>query len=494
MDPRFSADLMIDFHSWFSSSETELPTLLLERIFLIFFPAQPGQYLVQQSQQLISGLIQFTIEERSSTRSIIYNRIKGMSDFVDGSQSELIRRSENKKRIKILEKDLEQRKQLHRNELLNARDEIEKEYRQKLESEKQRCNLENQQLNDKFNREKESMELEHQKVIQNLRDKIQKLEDENKKSLAKIKDLQTEKDAAVKEAIVLQIALGDVRNVQWSDDDPNDPEQLIKDIGRIQKSLTDVTKVKGKQIQINEAKTNGLFDEYKIETHDEAHDAKTALSLSLQRLIFKKVYEFIENLSSINEDDNLESSIISTTKELVCFMEEFEATRSGDDDITRFTPIKIRQHVYASLGSRSFNDPSHPIIIAITNDLLNEMNKYREMLSEEDKNRLNVQLAELVIELIRFLFRLSTQEPKLDVKWVKRGKKIRNELMQGPWDSGDSDNLVVNFCYFPAIGINLSDKKNLRIYCKAQVLAKSYSRFSSFVRGVIDAVSEKNDS
>ncbi|CAG8435942.1 8608_t:CDS:1 [Ambispora gerdemannii] len=490
-------ELMNDFQSWYSSSQAELPHQLLEKIF---------QMLLLNSTQgyrLISNLSQYTVGERLSIRSIIYNILKGMSDFVSGSQSELFKRAENEQRIRNLERDnqkllkeLEQLK-LHQDELLNSRHEVEKMNELEKQGLIDQCNSEKQGLIDQFNSEKQELidqfnseKQEHKNELQNLRrDNIQELEKERQTHYANLENLHTEDllkeeqiddltrkhEAAVKEASKLQVALGSIRNVQWNEDDPNNPLQLIQEIKRIQKLLMDVTKVKGRQIQINKATANDLFNEYKIQTND----IKMVLSFSLQRFIFEKVHRFIEGLASYNKnvnDNNLESGIVFATEDLLYLMENFVETRSGDDDITRITPIKVRQHVYASLGSRGFNNSSHPIVLAITNELLEEMDKYREMLSEERKNRLNDQLAKLVIELIRFLFRLNTQEPLPEVKWVEEGKKIRNELMQGPWDFEDSDDLVVNFCYFPAIGTNLGDKKNLRIYCKAQVLPKPQSR------------------
>ena len=65
--------------------------------------------------------------------------------------------------------------------------------------------------------------------------------------------------------------------------------------------------------------------------------------------------------------------------------EEFSNIRVGADKVSKTVPTKLRQQVYATLGSRGFskvpkdenNSEEHPLIVDLRNDILNLMSRYR---------------------------------------------------------------------------------------------------------------------
>ncbi|CAG8506920.1 13878_t:CDS:2 [Ambispora leptoticha] len=331
-------------------------------------------------------------------------------------------------------------------------------------------------------------DLQHEALqVKNLETKLQESEEEQKSILSTLNDLQHEASlkqaqidtltretkSAKQEASRLQSALGDVRDLQWNNDDASNPLQITKDIDRIRGLLNDVTKVKPKtQIHINESTSQALLKRFKIQNYQEERTYKIALSNALQRTIIDKVFNAIS--STINNpnsirDGNLETHICYHLNKLVFFMNTLAANRSGDDEITIIAPIKIRQQVFASLGSRGYNRSGHSTIDLFANELVKDLDKYRKVLSEELKKNLLNQVVEVIIELMHLHFRLYAQDPIPEIRWIDNEADICGGFMEGPWDIEDSQNSVVDFCYFPAIGIDLDDDKNRRVYCKAQV-------------------------
>ncbi|CAG8435947.1 8609_t:CDS:2 [Ambispora gerdemannii] len=389
---------------------------------------------------------------------------------------------ESRGRIQVLKEELKITKEKYETEvfkrtnLLRSLNETEKIYQDALEFDKQKS------TND--------FETKYETELQNSRERIQELEEERKITLSALKNLQYEDNlthetkSAKKETSRLQSAL----DVQWNNDDISNPLQLTKDIDKIQALLNNVTKVKPKTlIRINESTSKGLFNGFHIQNIMEERTYKIALSCALQRIIIDEIIDVIADLPSTIDsaapihDGNLEAFICYHLDKLVFLMDNLADNRSGDDETTIIAPTKIRQQVFASLGSRGYSKPNHPIIDWLTRELLKKMDNYREVLSEERKKLLNDQVAEVVVELIRLRFRLHAQDPIPDIRWVESGKSICGGFMQGPWDIEDSQNVVVDFCYFPAIGTDLDDDTNRCVYCKAQVLVrpkKSMDKFS----------------
>ncbi|CAG8435964.1 8612_t:CDS:1 [Ambispora gerdemannii] len=336
------------------------------------------------------------------------------------------------------------------------------------------------------------LQAEYETELQESRVRIQELEDERQITLSELKNLQYENSlnqkridalthetkSAKEEASRLQSALGGVRDLQWNNDDTSNPLQLTKDIDRIHALLNNVTKVKPKhQIRIDESASLDLFREFKIINITEEGPYKTALSSALQRIIIDRVFDVIKALPSdinnavSNFDENLEANVSYHFRELDFFMRKLATNRPGDDEITIIAPTKIRQQVFASLGSRGYSN-HHPKVNSLTEELLQKMGKYREVLFKEQRNILKTQVTEVVVELMRLYFRLFAQEPIPEIRWIESEESICGGFMQGPWDIEASQNQVVDFCYFPAIGIDLDDDKNRRVYCKAQILVR----------------------
>jgi len=83
-----------------------------------------------------------------------------------------------------------------------------------------------------------------------------------------------------------------------------------------------------------------------------------------------------------------------------------------------------------------------------------------------------------------FWFRLSVQEPIITAEWFKPHTKIDPNEMTGRWEEGeeDIDNLVVDLCYFPIIGINLNDPSKRKLYTRAKVFPR-YRERTLFEKG-----------
>ncbi|KAG9293839.1 hypothetical protein G9A89_019177 [Geosiphon pyriformis] len=329
--------------------------------------------------------------------------------------------------------------------------------------------------------------------------KHQSMQNESTFKDKKIQKLSNQTELAKKEAAELQAALGSVRNVQWNDNDENNAVKLTHFIEKIQRSLEDVTKVKGKkEIRIHEALAKNFLEKYKSKSQLSEND-KMALSFALQKMIVEKVFVTIKNLSKACNDRrreanaSLEPWIIYDTEHLIGLLKRFADKCQGGDDLTRILPTKIRQQIFASLGTLSYKGQD-ATITSLTKSIIKEMDPIRQILSEDRKKDLHRETTNLIIDLVHLYFRIQAQEPIPAITWIDSGKSIHTGLMTGPFDIEDSENLEVDICYFPAIGIHLYDQKNRKVYCKAQVLARTKGKKEPKKGGLIPTVYDVSDS
>ncbi|KAG9293844.1 hypothetical protein G9A89_019182 [Geosiphon pyriformis] len=512
------------YRDW-HKNETKTPISILVEDICEFLPLEKSD-----GKTLLNCLARERPEPRSALRSIFYHRIKGMHDILVGQNSDLIERNKSKMEInflrtnyKLLDQELQGlKKQLaSHDEAEKLKEQIIAELEQKLLSQTKQHEEEEQkelriaELEQKLLSQTEQHEEEYQSNMSKLKEEyengkqninqetcaqcqnyfqqLQRLQEErdmwemkhqSMQNESTFKDNQIQKlsnqtELAKKEAAELQAALGSVRNVQWNDNDENNAVKLTQFIERIQRSLEDVTKVKGKTIQINETSAKKFLDQYKSQS--QISENKTALSYALQKMIVKKVFVTIENLPKGCNDRrreanaSLEPWIIYDTERLIGLLKRFADKCQGGDDLTRILPTKIRQQIFASLGTLSYKE-QNATITWLTNSIIKEMDQIRKILSEERKKNLHSEITNLIIDLAHLFFRIRAQEPIPVIKWIDSGESIHTSLMTGPFDIEDSENLEVDLCYFPAIGIHLYDQKNRKVYCKAQVLARAKSK------------------
>ncbi|CAG8525128.1 8433_t:CDS:2 [Ambispora leptoticha] len=363
----------------------------------------------------------------------------------------------------------------------------------------------------------EMMDLKN--TILELQKKNKKLTDLVSQSDEKIDALQDQAARYQEEASNYQAALGNAINVRWRDDDQNNAVNLSDDIEKLVHTLGSFTKVKGSGVKIREDAANQLLASYNCRTDaNEKRGSKFGGKLLLAAALQLKILETIINHVKYNykisnnkdtdaqewidaeeewvggsgflvqepfelpqnqaydnnhHNNNLEIDIISNTNELIRLMSRLTEIRSGTDNFTPIAPIKVRQYVYAALGSRAFNDQTHPFISYLIGKIISIMDFYRELLDEQKKQELPNEAIELVLEVIHlFFFRLKAQPTIPEFRFFPSGHPLDAELMEGTWEN--IQKYEVEICYFPAIGINLGSKDR-RVFTKARIITRPKS-------------------
>ncbi|RIA90025.1 hypothetical protein C1645_823937 [Glomus cerebriforme] len=340
------------------------------------------------------------------------------------------------------------------------------------------------EVNGKFSRTRmeDNIELELQKQNANLQIKLKESEDnvkekeyfekhcnELEEQLKEIRKqihlLKQKNDYLEIEASKYQSALGIATNLN------DNNVKFNEDILALQDILENyVTNLKPKiDVNINEAKK--LLVKYGCQTKiSDKEPNKPLIKAVLQRHVLEEIiaqaeFYFIRS----NGEYYLESEIVYQTTLLINLMENFYNNRLGDDEITRLTPIRLRQQVYTALGTRGFNDirnsdneiSKHNFIYMISKKINGMMNKYRIIKDIEKGKYINALAEDLVINVIRiFYFRLFTQEPIAQYRWFDNNEKINRTYMRGNWDEDDVEDMVVEICSFPLILKPFQDAPN----------------------------------
>ncbi|RGB22522.1 hypothetical protein C1646_730416 [Rhizophagus diaphanus] len=310
--------------------------------------------------------------------------------------------------------------------------------------------------------------------LQGTRDIQELLKRENENLKAQVEDLINESSK--------QVVLDNLTNLSRNDDGPYDSKKLIKDITELQDMLSDFTMVQGSDFKIINNGANALLRAFKCEVNCPNSRANLVLGFLLRRVTIVKILEEVEKyLTAMSRGTALEGSrgialegdIVNTTETLINQTILFEKSRKGEDDITKITPVKIRQHVYSALSCRGFpND--HPLITTTASKLLHKMNKYRQVVDEETKSKMDdlaVQITHKVINIFHFGFKTQAVVPTY--KFFEAGHPLEPHLMQGAFGIKESKKLEVEVCGFPCIGIFTGDKSSDRIYIKAQIIIRS---------------------
>ncbi|GBC08149.1 hypothetical protein RclHR1_07930006 [Rhizophagus clarus] len=303
---------------------------------------------------------------------------------------------------------------------------------------------------------------------ENSQDDQESLKRENEKLRAQITDL-------IKENSQQQVALGNLTNLSWNDDDPNNSKKLIRDITDLQDMLSDFTMVQGNDYKINNEAATALLEKWDCKVNNPGSRTNLVLGFLLQRVAIDTIMTAADkyfNGNFTNQDSDLEMDLINATANLIYCTESLRDKRKGDDDITKITPIKIRQNVYSALSCRGL-PVDHTLIKDTAKKLLEEMNLYREVVDEETKDELDEQAIQITHKVIHiFYFRLKTQASEPTYQFFDAGQPVEPRLMQGAFGNDEIRKLEVEACGFPCIGIFSSDKLNSKIFMKAQVITR----------------------
>ncbi|CAB4381830.1 unnamed protein product [Rhizophagus irregularis] len=297
------------------------------------------------------------------------------------------------------------------------------------------------------------------------------LKSENENLKAQVEDLINESSK--------QVALDNLTNLSLNDDGLYNSRKLIQDIRDLQDMLSDFTMVQGSDYKIINDEANALLRVLKCEVKCPSSRASLVLGFLLQRIAIIKILEEVEKyLTAMSRGTGsqgmaLEGDIANTTETLINQTILFEKSRKGEDDITKITPVKIRQDVYSALRCRGF--PSdHSLITTTASKLLYKMNRYRQVVDEETKSEMGdlaVQITHKVINIFYFGFKTQASVPTY--KFFDAGQALEPHLMQGAFGNNESKKLEVEVCGFPCIGIFTGDKSSDRIFIKAQIITRS---------------------
>ncbi|CAB4438871.1 unnamed protein product [Rhizophagus irregularis] len=302
--------------------------------------------------------------------------------------------------------------------------------------------------------------------IQDIRELLKK----NEELTAQVTDL-------IKENSKQQAALGNLTNVSWNDDDPHNSKKLIKGITDLQDMLSDFTMVQGSDFKIINEEANALLGAFKCEVNCPSSRASLVLGFLLQRVTIVKILEEVEKylngMLKGSRETALEREIANTTETLINQTILFEKSRGGEDDITKITPVKIRQHVYSALSCRGF-PRDHSLVTTTASKLLHKMDRYRQVVDEETKSEMDelaVQITHKVINIFHFGFKTQASVPTY--KFFDAGQALEPHLMQGAFGKDESKKLEVEVCGFPCIGIFTDNKSSDKIFIKAQIVTRS---------------------
>ncbi|RHZ52256.1 hypothetical protein Glove_463g14 [Diversispora epigaea] len=330
-----------------------------------------------------------------------------------------------------------------------------------------------------FRREKERFRDE----IKNLKAEISDLNNfrrENERFQDEIKNLKAEISDLNKQNSKYQAALGDMTNVRWGDDTPNNPTKLIEALSELQSTLEDFTLVQGGDYEINKSESSSLLNHLNCKEKLSSTQGKLVLSAVLQRRIIEIALQEIQSYFipsteleiAKNSDETLEVDIVNSADELTKLAEKFANSRSGNDDITRMVSIKVRQQVYAALGVRGLSDPNHPFIKKISTKLVNYISRYRQIRDEESNSESEEQAIQITQKIINlFYFKLKAQPIIPKYRFFDSGQAVDVKYMQGFLRKEDPKKLEVEICSFPLISIP-GDDENERVLIKAHVITR----------------------
>jgi len=376
-------------------------------------------------------------------------------------------------------RDLQQK---YENQNMNLRESRQKYDNQSknLQQVQQKCNNQSKtlrELQQQYNNQIMNLQQKYDNQITVSEKQCKELEqqlDDNRSQMSLLKQKNNE---LKEEAANYQAALGDAKNLKMSDDDTNHNVQLNQDIISLQDKIDNyVTSLAKNKVDVKIDKVTKLLPRYDCQTKiDSKNPDKLFMKAILQRYVLEMIFVYAKNYfdeyksNKLKDGDYLESDIARKTDELYEAMEIFANARNGIDEITKVTPIKLRQLVYTVLGMRGLGN-THSFIKTYTAHLNNSMNQYRVVSDPKRKEYLNGLAEDLIREVFRiFYFRLKIQEPIAQYHWFKSGDKVNKISMKINCQDDEIDDLVVDLCTFPLIGQNMNS--NQKIFTPAKVFA-----------------------
>ncbi|PKY53943.1 hypothetical protein RhiirA4_409449, partial [Rhizophagus irregularis] len=327
----------------------------------------------------------------------------------------------------------------------------------------------------------------HKKEIKSKDDKIESKDEEIK---SKEKEIKSKDDEIINLKKKHQYELGSAKTFRLSDDDKNNPTNLNEDISQIQEDLEFyVTNLRPKtDIEINLKNISRLLNDskvkkskftYTLNSSSELNDYMPLIKAVLQRHVLRTILDYFDKY---NRKNSLELQFLKQAEDLENLAKRLEKERTGSDAITSALSVKIRQQSFAALGNRGFSNIKetntlHDFIKDSKDKLNKEMESYRKILDAKKKEDVEKKVTDLIREVVRlFYFRLKTQEPIAEFKWLDDNDEFEPDLMKELYDEGESENGSVEMCIFPLIYKNdESQPSKLQVYTKATVFIRDSS-------------------
>ncbi|CAG8686930.1 14080_t:CDS:1, partial [Cetraspora pellucida] len=270
-----------------------------------------------------------------------------------------------------------------------------------------------------------------------------------------------------------QVTIGSATRYRFADDDQNNSVQLNKDINGLNDRVSRFVTNLENDVKIYSDKVSELFRQYKCikDTKEEGPQLEKEV---LRRFVIDTIIQvFDEYLNS--ENSCFEKEIMIDLKSVLNKLNSLTNTESGSNDIKKSILVKLRQQIYAILGSLAFTEPEHPFINNCKTQLINTMNQYRTITNESKRKEIEGHASALVRDVISiFYFRRYAQEPIVNYTWINNSEPIDSLTMIGTcaWNEVEIDKLVVQLCSFPLFGIKLEEQDKRQIYTQARVIAK----------------------
>ncbi|RIB25636.1 hypothetical protein C2G38_2241260 [Gigaspora rosea] len=318
----------------------------------------------------------------------------------------------------------------------------------------------------------------------NLKDELDALKNEKDILCEQIFELQ-------KENSKYQAAHGNLTNLGFSDEDPNNIFWLNKDIKNLQDLLGDFTLVSGPEYEIDVTKCNELLSFYKCNNVEvESQHGKQILSAALQRLTIETIIAETKNFFLTNSL-TIEANLVTKTKEIVDLANLFTKEYAENDEIAKAIPTKIRQQVHSMLGSYAFSYDEHPLLKKISEIVLEKLNQYRKVIDDdsEEDNEI-IPIIRKIVQL--FFYRLEAHPIIPAYNFYENGTEINPLFMESAGTkSKDMKKLEVEICSFPVIAIFDTDNdKSDNVFSKALIIPKTKSNNNTSLETAITTPNE----
>ncbi|CAG8842494.1 38521_t:CDS:1, partial [Gigaspora margarita] len=286
-----------------------------------------------------------------------------------------------------------------------------------------------------------------------------------------------------------QAAHGNLTNLGFSDEDPNNIVWLIKDIKHLQDLLEDFTLVSGPEYEIDFTKCNELLSSYKCKVEVESQNGKQVLSAALQRLTIETV--LAEAKDYLTNSDTPEANLVTKTKEIEDLTNSFTKEYAKNDEIAKAIPTKIRQQVHSMLGSYAFSYDDHPLLKKISEIIFGKLNQYRKVIDNDgDEDNEIISIIRKIVQL--FFYRLEAHPIIPTYHFYENSTKMNPLFMESAGTrSKDMKKLEVEICSFPVIAIfDTINDKSANVFSKALVIPKPKSSNNTSLETTITTPNE----